>query len=316
MQPWLSVVVPTFNGERYLAQALESVRREPTDGVEVVVVDDGSTDGTLGIVERYAAELPLRIVPHERVGNWVATTNAGLRASSGRYACFLHQDDFWLPGRLAAIRRDVEARGDFRLLLHEAIFVGPTGRPLGPWRCPFRVGLIQPEHFVERLLVQNFIAIPSPVFDREIALQHGGLDESLWYTPDWDLWLRLGAAEPVRFLRQPLTAFRVHGESQTMARARSKGEFLEQITRVLDRHLAKWPVHGRRRRSVERVAQFSATINAALAAAARDREPLPILRLTMSYLSLGPSGWRRYVRDSRIVDRVVPRIRALKKRGQ
>ncbi len=307
---WLSVIMPTYNGERYVAQALESLRPGVSDGgMEVVVVDDGSTDGTLGIVERYADELPVRIIRYERVGNWVATTNAGLRAANGKYACFLHQDDFWLPGRVAAIRGDIETHGDVRLLFHEAIFVGPTGRRLGRWHCPFRDGFIAPEQFVERLLVQNFIAIPSPVFDREDALRGGGLDESLWYTADWDLWLRLGAAAPVRFLREPLAAFRIHGESQTMARPRSEGNFRRQMTIVLERHLQAWPVQGRRRRGVERVAQFSAAVNASLASAARGEGRPSAAGLLTGFLSLGPSGWRRFLRDSRIVDRVLPRVR-------
>jgi glycosyltransferase involved in cell wall biosynthesis len=303
--------MPTYNGERYVAQALESVRREPTDGVEVVVVDDGSTDGTLDVVRRFTGAFRMRIIENERIGNWVAMTNVGLRVASAPYACLLHQDDFWLSGRVSAVRRDLEARGDFALLFHPATFVGPTGRRLGLWRCPFRKGVIPPDQFAERLLVQNFIAVPSPVFDRKVALEQGGLDESLWYTPDWDLWLRLGSIGPVRFLPEPLSAFRVHAESQTMARPRTANEFLAQMTRVLERHLATWPVHGRRRRSVERVARFSTVVNAALAAVARGQGRVALLRLVMPFLALRPSGWKRYVRDSRITDRVLSRMRVL-----
>ena len=62
--------------------------------------------------------------------------------------------------------------------------------------------------FVERLAVQNFIAIPAAAFDRELALRLGTMDESLWYTADWDLWLRLGRAGNVRHIRSPLAASR------------------------------------------------------------------------------------------------------------
>jgi hypothetical protein len=180
---------------------------------------------------------------------------------------------------------------------------------LGRWRCPLRSPTTSPEEFVERLLVQNFIAIPSPVFDREMALGSGGLDESLWYTADWDLWLRLGARGPVRFLDEPLAAFRIHPNSQTMTRPRSDEDFLRQHTTVLERHLRTWAIKGGRRRVVERVASFSATLNTALAAAGRRSAPLPAWDLAARFLGLGPAGWRRFLRDSRIADRVIPRLR-------
>ena len=109
-QPWLSVVIPTCNGERYLATALESVVADEGQGVELVIVDDGSTDRTLEIVDTYHTRAAIRIVQRERVANWVVSTNVGLRAATGRHACFQHQDDLWLPGRLSAIRLELDHR--------------------------------------------------------------------------------------------------------------------------------------------------------------------------------------------------------------
>ncbi len=308
-EPWLSVVMPTYNGERYVAHALESVRRQATDGLEIVVVDDGSTDGTMAIVGRYEGELPIRVVPHHRIGNWVATTNVGLRAARARLACFLHQDDAWLPGRVAGIRRVLDKAPRTHFLLHPAVFIGPAGERLGRWRCPLQGPEVASERLIERLLVQNFVAIPAPVFDRALALSSGGLDESLWYAADWDLWLRLGAAGPVRLLDEPLAAFRVHPESQTMARARTEQEFREQLSAVFERHFPSWQVQGNRRRAVERAARFSIFVNSALASAGRGERRLPVLRLASEFVRLRPSGWRRYLRDSRIADRVLPRLR-------
>jgi glycosyltransferase involved in cell wall biosynthesis len=100
--PWLSIVLPAWNGERHLPAALESVLREGTRGYEVVAVDDGSTDSTPDLLRSFAARLPLRIVRSPTRGNWVAASNAALREARGRYACFLHQDDLWMPGSARA----------------------------------------------------------------------------------------------------------------------------------------------------------------------------------------------------------------------
>jgi len=208
--------MPTYNGERFIAAALESVRGQH-DGIELVIVDDGSSDRTLDIVRDFAKSLPIRLITPGRIGNWVAVSNLGLREARGDWACFLHQDDLWLPGRMARLRAEME-QAEGALVLHNAMFVGPDAQPLGPWTCPLSEGVVPPNLFLERLLIQNFIAIPSPVFRRSAAIDSGGLDEALWFSADWDLWLRLGALGPVRFIAETLSAFRIHPESQTAAR--------------------------------------------------------------------------------------------------
>lgn len=313
-RPWLSVVMPTYNGERFVRAALESVAAQGADGFELLVVDDGSTDRTAEIVQAFAARLPLRRVSHAPGGNWVAATNAGLRAATGKYACLLHQDDVWLPGRLSRVHATIAgAPPGVRLFVHAARFVGPDGEPLGTWRCPLREGIVASDDFVGRLLVQNFIAIPSPVFETAHALDTGGLDESLWYTADWDLWLRLGAAGPVRYLPEPLAAFRVHPESQTAARPTTFDAMRAQMTTVVDRHLPRWPVQGARRRRLERISAFSAELNAALAARARGQPAPRPGTLVARMLGLGPRGMREYLRDSRILERAWPRVRLIRR---
>lgn len=297
-EPWLSIVMPVWNGERYLPEALESVRREGTDGYEVIAVDDGSSDGSPEILRAWERLLPLRRIARDRGGNWVAATNAGLREARGKYACFLHQDDLWFPGRLAAIQR--EAAFGPALVLHPALYVGPGGNRLGPWRCPLPAGEVDPALFAERLIVQNFIAAPAPVFAREAALRAGAMDESLWYTADWDFWLRLGRAGAIRYFDSPLAGFRVHAGSQTVVRT-DLADRRRQLEAVLDRHGGAAPAAARR------AARFSLELNLALAAAASGtavRWPPVVGALAR----LGPVGCARYVRDSRIVERIRARL--------
>jgi glycosyltransferase involved in cell wall biosynthesis len=306
LDPLLSVVMPTYNGERFIAAALESMRGQH-EGIELVIVDDGSTDRTIEIVHSFAGALPIRLITPGRLGNWVAVTNLGLREALGEWACFLHQDDLWLPGRLERLRKEM-LDPQRVLVIHNAMYVGPDGQGLGPWTCPFAQGAIPSNNFIERLLVQNFIAIPSPIFRRDAVIQSGGLDEALWFSADWDLWLRLGAVGSVQFIDETLSAFRVHPASQTAARKLRPSEWEQQLTTVLERHLESWPVTGRARSRVERAALASIAINSALSAGSRG-EPVKPTAVLLQLFALGPRGWHRYLRDSRIVQRVGSRLR-------
>ncbi len=309
MPPLLSVVMPTYNGEKFLVAALESVRGQADEGIELVIVDDGSSDRTLEIIHDFTKVLPIRLITPGRIGNWVAGTNLGLREATGDWACFLHQDDLWLPGRIARLRPAM-ADAEGALVLHNALFIGPDGQTLGPWTCPLPEGGVPSNQFIERLLVQNFIAIPSPVFRRSAAVDSGGLDEALWFSADWDLWLRLGALGPVWFIAEALSAFRVHPASQTAARKLQPNEWEEQLTTVLARHLPLLgSLHGERSRSVEQVAMASVAVNSMLAAASRG-ETVRTWDVVFQLLALGPLGWHRYLRDSRIMQRVRSRLTA------
>ena len=307
LHPLISVVMPTYNGEKYIASALNSIHSEGTQGIEVVVVNDGSTDRTAEIAREFSKKMEVRLISPGRIGNWVAVTNLGLKEATGEWACFLHDDDLWLSGRISRLRAEIRnAKG--AMVLHDAKFVGPEGQALGSWTCPLRQGDVEPDQLLEHLLVQNFVAICSPLFLRKAVLESGGLDEKLWHTADWDLWLRLGSLGPVRFLPEALSAVRVHPASQTMTHSLPPGEWEQQLTTVFHRHFARWNASETRRAKVERAAMASVVVNSALAAASRG-QPLtwkpPLLRL----LVLGPSGLHRYLRDSRIVQRVGSRLK-------
>jgi GT2 family glycosyltransferase len=306
--PWLSVVLPTYDGAAYVGAALASVAAQADEGVEVICVDDGSSDDTVRIVRTFSQALDLRVVEGPRKGNWVAGTNQGLRLARGEYVSLLHQDDLWMQGRLRHLRGELAGAPSAALFVHPSLFIDEGGRTLGSWGCPLsaRDGLVSQEVFFERLLVQNFLAVPAPLFRREAALQVGGLDESLWYTADWDLWLKLAALAAPVFCPRPLAAFRVHGASQTAARAGETQGFRGQMCTVLDRHLSR--LAPGRARAVEAAARFSVEVNASLAAASKDG-PIP-WHLALRFLALGPGGWRRYLRDARLGERVSARVRA------
>jgi hypothetical protein len=162
------------------------------------------------------------------------------------------------------------------------------------------------QDLLQRLLVQNFVAIPTPTIRRTAYLKAGGLDERLWYTADWDLYLKLAARGPVYYHDEALACFRVHGDSLTMSGSRSLGDFRNQLEIVRDRHIAGLTAG---RREIEKISSAAIDMNVALAAAGAGR-PTRLLGALARLLALGPRGFIRYLRYSRIVERAYPRLRA------
>jgi len=160
-----------------------------------------------------------------------------------------------------------------------------------------------------RLLVQNWIAMPSPLFRREDALAVGGLDESLWYTPDWDFWLKLAALGPTRYFRRAMAAFRVHAGSQTVTRGVEQGAIHEQCRIVQERHFVVWQVPDQQKRIVRAVAELSSELNGLLAERLRGGR-IPWGHVLLRLAARGPEGWWRFWRDTRLTERVAARLRA------
>jgi glycosyltransferase involved in cell wall biosynthesis len=303
------VIVPTYNGAAYLPAALESMQPQLDDQIEVVAIDDGSTDSTLTILETYAARLPLRIVRREHVGNWVANSNHALSIARGRYVCFLHQDDLWLPARLAVLKQLTVKAPEATLYIHPVRYLDARGQDVGPWRCPLPAGRLSPPVVIERLLVQNFIAMPAPLFPRDKALEVGGLNEALWYTADWDFWLKMAACGPIVYHPRALAAFRIHAHSQTAQGIARAAEMRRQIEAVLDKHLPIWEALYPTRREVRAVARLAVELNYALATLVHGQRPIGRL-LIWQLLGLGWEDLHRLLRDSRLLERVLARVRA------
>ena len=309
-QPWLSVIIPTYNGAAYLPAALDSLLAQQDRDLEVIAVDDGSTDATRSILACYAKRLPLKVICRQHGGNWVANTNVGMAAATGRYLGFLHQDDLWAPGRLRELKRLSARWPQVRLVLHPAWFIDAAGRRVGLWRCPLTraARYLRPKEVLERLLVQDFLAVSAPVFRREAAAEVGWMDENLWYTGDWDFWLKLAQGGYTVYHPSPLVSFRIHPYSQTSTRATGSAELRRQYAAVLNRHLSTWRWRCPNRKRLSRIVWFSAEVNLALQRKAVGQQTnwFSLFRLC---LSLGPDGWYRYLRDSRITDRICGRLR-------
>jgi glycosyltransferase involved in cell wall biosynthesis len=304
--PWLTVVIPTHNGARWLGAALQSVVDQDDPGITAILIDSSETHSTLAVAESFVDRLDLRIEHRPDMRPWTAKTNLGVREARTEHVCLLHQDDTWLPGRASAVRHAIAACPNAAMHIHAAWIIDPDGQPLGPWRCPLPEGGVVPaELLIERLIVQNFVAIPSPTIRRDAFLAVGGMDEALWYTSDWDLYLKLADAGPVTYDGTARACFRVHGSSQTVVGSRG-ADFVNQLQRVLDRHGPHVPAA--HRAAVLRAARASIMVNKALAAA-NNGHAGDLGGALLALAGLGPVGLRRYLRDSRIVERTLPRLK-------
>ncbi|MER9302633.1 glycosyltransferase [Mesorhizobium sp. M0293] len=307
-KPFLSVVMPVHEGEAWIGATLESLAAEPTGDLEIIVIDSSSTSATAAIVERFAHRLPLRLLQRRDLAPWQTKTNLGVELAAADHVCILHQDDLWLPGRVEAAHRWPATSSEAGLHLAPTAIIDRYGRRIGRWNCPLPADEVLGTQFLlERLLVQNFVSVPAPIFRRTAWLECGGMDEKLWYTADWDIWAKLASIGPVVYHDEITTAFRVHGGSLTVAGSRDVSEFRSQMQIVLERHLSRLPASSRR--WVEPAALASISVNVSLAAASGG-DLRALVRAARAVLSLGPMGIRRYLRDSRLRERVVCRLRA------
>jgi glycosyltransferase involved in cell wall biosynthesis len=305
--PWLTVVIPSYRGEQWIGAALSSIASEAAEGIDVLLIDSSPTAATRNIAQGYSDRLRLRIFERRDLPSWQTKTNFGVHSAESSHICWLGVDDLWLPGRAAAVRTWIDAAPDAALHVAPSTIVDKDGRKLGTWRCPLpETGELSSTLVTERLLVQNFIAAPAPVFRRDAWLECGGLDESLWYTADWDIWLKLAACGSVHYHDRVTVGFRIHNGALTVTGSRDPAIFADQMQIVLNRHIGK---RGGLPPDIERAARASISVNTALASASAG-DPSGLWRAALQILRLGPAGIRRYFRDSRIVDRVVPRVRA------
>jgi glycosyltransferase involved in cell wall biosynthesis len=314
-QPAVSVVMPTYNGSRYIQRCLESLCDQSYQVSEIIVVDDGSTDETVPILESFQSRLPLRLVHGEHTGNWVKNTNRALELVSGDVVSLLHQDDFWMPHRLAVICGVFQREPSVDVVFHPAHFVDPADLTLGMLRAPFpgTAGMLNQRQFLHSLIVQNFIAIPTPAIRSAVLKRMGPLDETLWFTADWDLWLRLAQAVQWYYVPQALAAFRVHWESQTVAARRSIEDYRSQYRIVQERFLSCYTGEPAEVDLLGRVSEASTAINIALMSMLRARK-VPSLKEIRQVVTLGPRGWAQLVKNSRIHERLGARLRLMARR--
>lgn len=210
MLPSISVITPSYNQGQYIRQTVESVLSQTYASVEYIVVDGLSTDETLTVLKPYGDRLTLIA---ERDNGQTDAINKGLRRATGDVVCWLNSDDYFLPGALATVGQYFAGHPDALWLTGDCCIVDEAGAPIQESVRQYKrlLRALPPSVYVG---VTNAICQPATFWRRTLHERLGYLNEGLRYTMDYDWWLRLNQVQAPAVLRQPLTAFRIHGQSK------------------------------------------------------------------------------------------------------
>ncbi|MEM7206307.1 MAG: glycosyltransferase [Pseudomonadota bacterium] len=192
----VSVVIPSYNRGALLARALDSVFAQTLPPDEVIVIDDGSTDGTSDMVaKRFGG---VKLIRQKNLGV-SAARNAGITAATGEWIALLDSDDVWLPEKLAKQMHALELRGGFRLVHCDEIWVrnGVRVNPMNKHRK-------QGGYIFQRCLPLCCISPSATMINHKVFKEVGRFDTALPACEDYDLWLRICAREPVLYVSEQL----------------------------------------------------------------------------------------------------------------
>ncbi len=206
-RPLVSVVVPNYNYGRFLPRALESVFAQTYSDVEVLVVDDGSTDDSLEVMRRYDGRIRSISQPNGGVSR---ARNLGVRESRGELIAFLDSDDWWLEEKLAKEVALLES-GGFGMVYTGLRFVSEDGDVRGEITDGLSGWVLK------ELALLTKPGVPasgsSALIRRECFDEVGPFDPALSTSADWDLWRRIACRYAIGMVREPLTSYRLHPAS-------------------------------------------------------------------------------------------------------
>lgn len=220
----VSVIIPAYNGDRYLAEAIDSVLAQTDSNYEIIVVDDGSTDDTARVVRQYGDRLKYF---HQKNQGVAASRNLGLAAARGNYIAFLDQDDFFLPHKLAtqfALLEENSALGMVNSGWEIVDEAGSARSAVRPWQQI-------PQLTSANLIIWKPVFLGAMLFRRSWLERTGGFDTSLSQTPDVDLVMRLAMLGcPAVWVEQTTVKYRQH-DANASKNTRLQARELKNITR-------------------------------------------------------------------------------------
>ena len=235
--PKVSVITPVFNGERFIAEAIDSVLAQTLRDWELIVVDDGSTDATPVILAGFA-DPRIRVIRQENGGEACAR-NTALDAATGKFIAFLDADDLYLPDGLAAMVGFLEGHPQFDVVYSDGIMCDQDKKPL------MQLSDIRP-YIVEgdilcHLVVSNVVTVPvcTAVNRAAIEASNTRFDLSLVMGPDWDFWIRLARFAQFGYLDRLTCMYRVHATniSKTAGAKRRRDDLVRVRLKVMN---AEW----------------------------------------------------------------------------
>jgi glycosyltransferase involved in cell wall biosynthesis len=235
-RPLVSVIVPTYNCERFIGEAIGSVLAQSYGSLEVVAVDDGSADGTVRLLREFGDRV--RVFTQANRGP-AAARNHAVQQARGEYLAFLDGDDLWLPGQPAVLMDHVERHPQTRVIYGDWAVWHP--QPDGSFAAPPRFDLTD-EAAVDaagsgwlysRLLFDSIIHIIAAVIHRSVYDTVHGFDETLRTGSDYDFWLKVSRSFPVVKLDRPVAVYRQNHASVTYTVRRENNAY-RLLKRAID----------------------------------------------------------------------------------
>lgn len=206
--PQVSIIIPAYNSMNYLPETIESVFHQTFDDLEVIIVNDGSTDETEQWVSQIADQR-VKLISQENRGNSEAR-NTGIRNARGQFLAFLDADDLWDPTKLEKQVRVLENNPEVGLVYTWVAYTNERGQPTG------KVPKHQAEGDVwKKLIEKNLLECGSVPMVRSRCFDSCGVfDPNLGsFLEDWDMWLRIASQYPFQVIQEPLVYYRQHSLS-------------------------------------------------------------------------------------------------------
>jgi glycosyltransferase involved in cell wall biosynthesis len=206
-KPLVSIVIPVYNHAKYLSEAIDSILSQDYSNIELIVLNDGSTDNTVQVLEKYKGQFYSE--SHQNMGQ-ANTLNKGWRMAKGDMLGYLSADDVLFP---SAISECVDCLQNN----YQAVLTYPDFQLIDSESRVIR-RVIAPEYSYKEM-VTNFNCAPGPgaIFRRDAYIKAGEWNPELRHSPDYEYWLRLGLYGSFEHLKKTLAAFRVHDDSQSFA---------------------------------------------------------------------------------------------------
>jgi glycosyltransferase involved in cell wall biosynthesis len=205
--PLVSIITPSFNQAHFLEETIQSVLGQSYPNLEYIVVDGGSTDGSLEIIQRYAHRLAWWVSETDR--GQTDAINKGFARARGQVLAWLNSDDTYQPGAVAEAAAFLQAHPQTGMVYGDANLVDETGQV---------IGLFPASQTDYRRLRRGFVHIPqqSAFFRADLWQQVGPLDPTFYFAMDYDLWVRLAKLAPLQYHPQLWANFRLHRHGKSV----------------------------------------------------------------------------------------------------
>ncbi|MEQ9638590.1 MAG: glycosyltransferase [Alphaproteobacteria bacterium] len=230
--PRVSVVMPAYNAEATIAEAIDSVLAQDLADLELIVVDDGAIDATAEIVAGYAArDRRVRLIRQDNAGV-SATRNRAIAEARAAYVAFLDADDAWEPDKLAHQAALLDRRPEVGFCYTAQTIIDGAGRAISTYA-------VKPDYrgrCLPALARSNGIGLSTVMARTELLRAVGGFDETLDLCEDWELWIRLAERTELDYVDAPLTRYRFHPGNSTRDLDRLRAAHLAVLARCQARY--------------------------------------------------------------------------------